>query len=111
MNDVVYDIEDVKYLIEAKTTGQVVDNNNSVKFKIDTHIIQIDITDCVELPVKFEFKKSINAGCNPDKCITENKRTCEGCKLANFANMVEFKASLLRVKEDNKRQIAIFYVS
>ena len=108
----VFDIEDVKFVIEEKISGKIVEHEGAVKFKMDpdSHIVKLDITDCAEIPVSFEFKKKVDAGCSPDKCIAENKRTCAGCKLENYSSMIIFSASLIYVKEENDRRIAIFHI-
>jgi len=112
MKVTVFDAEDIMDEIEKLTEGEVVENEGSIKFKLNTRAIKLDVTDCPEIPSIFKFRKHVNSGCIPDKCITEKKATCDGCKFQFFANEVEFKAELLFAqKNEEKRMMATYKIT
>ena len=108
----IFDVEDVKYEIEKRTKGDVVEKDGGIKFKLETRAVTIDITDCAEIPSLFNFRKHVESGCCPDKCIAEKKATCDGCRFQFFANEVEFKAELLFAQRNTeKRMIATYKIT
>jgi hypothetical protein len=107
----IYDVEDVKFEIEAATYGEVIEKDGRVVFRLDSRVVKLDVTDCDEIPSKFTFRKHVKSGCDPDKCIAEKRKSCGECKFELFANEVGFNAELLFAqKNDEKRFIATYKI-
>jgi hypothetical protein len=105
----IFDVEDVVHEIEQAVFGEVIEYDGTIVFRLDSKIVEIDITNCAEIPINFTFKKYIESGCVPDKCIAENRKTCAECKFQLFANEVEFKAHLLYAKRNTDKKLMATY--
>lgn len=108
IKNVIFDMDDVKEEVESRTIGSIIEHEKSIVFKLANTYLDVDITDCIELPLKFDFKKSFKTDCEPDTCIKKNIRTCKDCKFQLTSNMVGFQAEFLHIIERENRKFAIY---